>query len=145
MNRRKPDDKFIVTTFKNNVFAQKIVTFNELQKVKKESMRLYVNEETGEVSYQPTEGDRKSLNNGDPGLGFYEWLLLIDTMWVLDGWHELTQANFMNARVCRLRAEFGDSGYEQWMFETRKKPKYSIRLNPKISWMFIEKKAEAPE
>jgi hypothetical protein len=143
-NNRNPS-KYIVTTFKNKKVQQSIVTFNKLQTTKKESAILYVNEETGETSYQPPEGDRKSFNNNDQGLGFYEWQLLLDIMWELGGWHKLVSANYVNARVCRLRDAFGDSGNKQWLFETRRNPTYSIRLRPEISWIFVEKLAEGSE
>ncbi|MFH1613790.1 MAG: hypothetical protein ABIG61_01720 [Planctomycetota bacterium] len=143
-NNRNPNE-YIVTTFKNKKIQQSTVTFNELQKIKKESVRLYVNEETGEISFQPPEGDRKSFNIGEQGLGGYEWPLLVDIIWELGGWHKLVSANYVNARVYRLRDAFGDSGGEQWLFETRKNPTYSIRLRPKISWIFIEKCAKSSE
>ena len=143
-NNRNPS-KYIVTTFKNKKVQQSIVTFNKLQEIKKESVRLYVNEETGEISYQPPEGDRKSFNIGDKGLGGYEWPLLVDIIWELGGWHKLVSANYVNARIYRLRAAFDDSGGKQWLFETCKNPKYLIRLMPEISWIFVEKLAEGSD
>ena len=140
-NRKKPNQKYIVTTFKDRKLKQSIVTFNELQKIKKEETDLFINEPAREVSYQPQEGERIDYEDDIPGVGSYEWQLLLDILWAAGEWVDLDSANYINARVLRLRKAFGDSGKMQWLFQTRRNPDYAIRWNPSRSWRFIEKKA----
>ena len=140
-NRKKPNQKYIVTTFKARKLKQSIVAFNELQKIKKEETDLFINELTMEVLCQTQKGERIKYKKNIPGVGAYEWQLLLDTLWAAGEWFNLDSANYINARVLRLRRTFGDSGKIQWFFETRKNPNYAIRWNPDRSWRFIEKKA----
>ena len=141
-NRRKPNQKYINTTFKFAKIVQVIITFNALQKIKQEESDLFINEATGEISYKPKKGKRKYFPKGMKGLGYRGWQLLLDILWAAGEWVELDSANHVNALVLRLRRAFKDSGKFQWFFETRKNPTYAIRWNPDRSWRFIEKKAE---
>lgn len=140
-NRRKPNQKYIVTTFKDRKLKQKIVTFNELQNIKQEETDIFINEPAREVSFQPQEGERINYEDDIPDIGSYEWLLFLDVLWAASEWVELDSANYINARVLRLRKAFGGSKREPWLFQTRRNPKYSIRWNPSHSWRFVEKKA----
>jgi len=140
-NRRKPNQKYIVTTFKDRKLKQKIVTFNELQKIKQDETDIFINEPAREVSFQPQEGERINYEDDIPDIGSYEWLLFLDVLWSASEWVELDSANCINARVLRLRKAFGGSKKEPWLFQTRRNPTYAIRWNPSRSWRFVEKKA----
>ena len=140
-----PNKKYIDTTFKNRRLQQVILVFNTLQKIKQEDTDLFINEATGENSYQPKKGERKYFSKIIPCLGPRGWQLLLDIVWAAGEWVELDSMNHVNVLVFRLRKIFGDDGNEQWFFETRKNPTYAIRWNPKRSWRFIEKKAQARE
>jgi len=144
-NRRKPNQRYIVTTFENRKLKQKIVTFNELQKIKQEETDLFINEPAREISFQPQEGERIDYEDDIPGVGPYEWQLLLDTIWAASEWHGLPSANYINARVLRLRKAFSGSKKKPWLFQTRRNPTYAIRWNPSRSWRFLEKKAETCE
>jgi len=140
-NRKKPNQKYIVTTFKDRKLKQKIVTFNELQKIKQDETDIFINEPAREVSFQPQEGERINYEDDIPDIGSYEWLLFLDVLWAASEWVELDSANYINARVLRLRKAFGGSKKMPWLFQTRRNPTYAIRWNPARSWRFIEKKA----
>lgn len=139
--KRIPNQKYIDSTFQNKMICQSTATFNELQQIKHEETDLFVNEKTGEISYQPRKGKRKYFSGNIPGLGYRGWQLLLDIIWAAGEWIELNSSNHVNARVLRLRNAFGDSAKKQWFFETRRSPVYSIRWNPDRSWRFVEKKA----
>jgi hypothetical protein len=144
-NRRKPNQRYIVTTFKDRKLKQSIVTFNELQKIKQEETDLFINEPAREVSYQSQEGKRIDYEDGIPCVGSYEWRLLLDILWAAGEWVDLDSANYINARVLRVRKAFSGSKKTPWLFQTRRNPTYAIRWNPSRSWRFLEKKAETCE
>jgi len=143
--RRKPNQKYIVTTFKDRKLKQKIVTFNELQNIKQGETDLFINEKTREVSFQPPEGKRIDYKDDISGIGSYEWQLLLDILWAAGEWVELASENYINARVLRVRKAFGGSKQKPWFFQTRRNPTYAVRWNPDRSWRFIEKKAASCE
>lgn len=140
-NRRKPNQKYIVTTFKDRKLKQKIATFNDLQNIKQEETDIFINEATREVSYRLQEGERIYYFEDIPGIGSYEWLLFLDVLWATSEWVDLDSANYINARVLRVRKAFGGSKKKPWFFQTRRNPTYAIRWNPSRSWRFVEKKA----
>lgn len=145
-NRKKANQKYIVTTFKDRKLKQVVVTFNELQNIKQEETDLFINEPTQEVSFQPPEGERIYCGGGDiPGVGAYEWKLFLDILWAVCEWFVLDSKGSVNARVHRLKKAFGGSKQEPWFFQTCRNPTYAIRWNPNRSWRFVERKAEAHE
>lgn len=141
-NRIAPIQKYIVTSFRDRKLVQSIVNFNELQQIKQEEADLFLNEETREVSYQSQKGGRVYYDNDIPGIGSYEWQLLLDILWASSEWVDLDSANYVNVRVLRLRKAFGESKMMPWLFQTRRNPVYACRWNPDRSWRFIEKLAE---
>ena len=140
-NRRRSNQKYIDSTFKDKRLRQSVTTFDKLQKIKQEDTDLFINEVTGEISYKPKKGKRKYFSKGVPGLGYRGWQRLLDIVWATSEWVELNSANHVNAMILRLRRSFKDNGKDQWFFETRINPTYAIRWNPSRSWRFIEKKA----
>ena len=148
--RRKPNklvakQKYIVTTFKGRKLDQAIFSFNELQEIKQEETDLFLNEETREVSFQPHKGERIYFDRDIPGVGTYEWRLLLDILWGLSEWIDLNSVNHVNVRILRLRKAFGESKSMSWFFQTRCNPTYACRWNPNRSWRFVEKLAEIDE
>jgi hypothetical protein len=148
--QKRQRKQYIVATLRDGVLRRKIITQKERRRLDFKDVDVEIDESRGIVYVKNANGKIEEKH-----LAKRIWDLLVDIFWSEGDRYELLSNGNVNQVVRLLRAAFGDSKSRdpkdpdakpgERFFITDANPTYSIRLNTRKTWRFIEVLAEAPK